>query len=229
MKRKDIHRYSLPDAIRARVSAYLGQVYVEDEGLLGNLDRWTQRRITGENLAKLELVLKSDDPAEACYRDLIREIDTEAETGIYLVQSDSTRRHLHRLLDEPGVSGEMHAEVDAIASIVFADETEQSANDLNRVWLTIHATHDRAHVDATVSEIIMSFFLDDADTVRDMSNAMRALQYSFHEDIVRRRCDLPPVLDDRDSRDLLIMVNELEKRSGSYRARVADIRRRANT
>ena len=229
MKRKDIHRYSLPDAIRARVSAYLGQVYVEDEGLLGNLDRWTQRRITGENLAKLELVLKSDDPAEACYRDLIREIDTEAETGIYLVQSDSTRRHLHRLLDEPGVSGEMHAEVDAIASSVFADETEQSANDLNRVWLTIHATHDRAHVDATVSEIIMSFFLDDADTVRDMSNAMRALQYSFHEDIVRRRCDLPPVLDDRDSRDLLIMVNELEKRSGSYRARVADIRRRANT
>ena len=227
MKRKDIHRYSLPDAMRARVSAYLGQLYSEDEGLFGNLDRWTQRRITGENLAKLELVLESDDPAEACYRDLIREIDTEAETGIYLVQSDSTRRHLHRLIDEPGVSGEMHAEVDSIAPIVFADETEQSANDLNRVWLTIHATHDRAHVDATVSEIIMSFFLDDADTVRDMSNAMRALQYSFHEDVVRRRCGLPPVLDDRDSRDLLIMVNELEKRSGSYRARVAAIRRQA--
>jgi len=48
-----------------------------------------------------------------------------------------------------------------------------------------------------------------------MSNAMRALQYSYHEDIVRRRCDLPRILDDRDSRDLSIMVAELAKRSGS--------------
>jgi hypothetical protein len=123
----------------------------------------------------------------------------------------------------------MHAEVDTIAPIVFADETAQCTDNLQRVWLTIHATHDRAHVDATVSEIIMSFFLDDADSVRDMSNAMRALQYSFHEDVVRRRCDLPQILDDRDSRELSIMVTELEKRSGSYRARVADIRRQANT
>ena len=229
MKRKDVHRYSLIEAMRARVSAYLGQVYGEDEGLLGNLDCWTQRRITEENLAKLELVLKSDDPAEARYRDLIREIDTEAETGIYLVQSDSARRHLHRLIDEPGVSGEMHTEVDTIATVVFANEITQSADDLDRVWLTIHATHDRAHADATVSEIIMSFFLDDADSVRDMSNAMRALQYSFHENVVRRRCSLPQVLDDRDSRDLSIMVAELAKRSGGYQARVAAIRRQANT
>lgn len=229
MKRKDVHRYSLTDAIRARVAAYLGQVYVEDEGLLGKLDRWTQRRIIEENLAKLTLVLESDDPAETCYRDLIREIDTEAETGIYLVQADSTPRHLHRLIDEPGVSGGMHAEIEVIAPIVFTDETANSADDLDRIWLTIHATHDRAHLDATVSEIIMSFFLDDAESVRDMSDAMRALQYSFHEDIVRRRCSLPPVIDDRDSRDLSIMVDELAKRSGSYRARVVDIRRQANT
>jgi len=227
--RRDISRYSLMDAMRARVSAYLGQVFIEDEGLLGNLDPWTQRRISEENLAKLELVLESGDPAEACYRDLIREIEAEAETGIYVVLSNSTRRHLHRLIDEPGVSGEMHSEVDAIAPILFADETAQSNDDLDRVWLTIRATHDRAHVDATVSEIIMSFFLDDADSVRDMSNAMRALQYSFRENIVRRRCDLPRLLDDRDSRDLSIMVTELAKRSGSYQSRVADIRRRANT
>lgn len=228
MKRKDVHRYSLVDAMHARVSAYLGQVYNDDEGLLGKLDRWTQRRIIEENLAKLTLVLESDDPAETCYRDLIREIDTEAETGIYLVQAASTPRHLHRLIDEPGVSGGMHAEIEVIAPIVFTDETANSADDLDRVWLTIHATHDRAHLDATVSEIIMSFFLDDADSVRDMSDAMRALQYSFHEDVVRRRCSLPRILDDRDSRDLSIMVDELAKRSGSYRARVADIRRQAN-
>ncbi len=181
MKRKDLNRYSLIDVMRARVSAYLGQVFIEDE------------------------------------------------TGVYIVQSGSTPRHLHRLIDEPGVSGKMHAEVDTIAPIVFAAETAQSADNLDRVWLTIHATHDRAHVDATVSEIIMSFFHDDADSVRDMSNAMRALQYSFHEDVVRRRCGLPRILDDRDSRELSIMVAELSKRSGSYRPRVSAIRWQANT
>ena len=229
MRRKEVHRHSLTDAMHARVSAYLGQVYLEGGGLLGNVDRWTQRHITGENLAKLELVLNSDDPAEACYRDLIREIDTEAETGIYVVQSDSTHQHLQRLIDEPGVSGEMYTDVDTIAPIVFADEAAHSTNDTDRVWLTIHATHDRAHVDATVSEIIMTFFLDDADSVSDMSNAMRALQYSYYEDIVRRRCDLPRILDDRDSRDLSIMVAELATRSGSYQERVAAIRRQVNT
>ena len=61
--RRDAGRYSLMDAMRARVSAYLGQVFIEDNGLLGNLDPWTQRRIAEENLAKLELVL--DSPASA--------------------------------------------------------------------------------------------------------------------------------------------------------------------
>ncbi len=227
--RKNVNRFSLRDTIRYRVSAYLDQVFDEDEGLLGQLDRWTQHRITEENLAKLSLVLDSDDPAETCYRDLIREIDTEAETGIYVAQSDSTPRHLHRLIDEAGVSGEMHAEIATIAPIVFTDEAAHSADNFDRVWLTIHATHDRAHVDATVSEIIMSYLLDDADSARDMSNAMRALQYSFYEDVVRRRCDLPRILSDRDSHDLSIMVAELAKRSGSYETRVATIRRQVNT
>jgi len=229
LDRKDTNRFSLMEAIRSRISAYLYQVYGEDERLLGNLDHWTRRRITEENLAKLALVLDSDDPAETCYRDLIREIDTEAETGIYLVLSDSASRHLSRLIEEPGVSGELYREITAIAPIVFADATAHSTDDLDLVWVTIQASHDRAHVDATVSEIIMSYFLDDAETARDMSNAMRALQYSFHEDAVRRRCDLPFILDDRENRELLIMVSELAIRSGSYRDRVATIRRRAET
>ncbi len=227
--RKDTNRFSLLDAIRSRISAYLYPLYSKDEGLLGNLDHWTRRRITGENLAKLALVLDSEDPAESCYKDLIREIDTEAETGIYLVRSDSTPRHLRRLIDEPGVSGELHREITAIAPIMFADETDHSADDLDLVWVTIQACHDRAHVDATVSEIIMSFFLDDAESARDMSNAMRSLQYSFHEDVVRRRCNLPLILDDRDNRELLIMVSELALRSGSYQDRVAKICRQAET
>jgi len=225
----DIPRFSIADAARARVATYLYQVYASDDGLLGDLDRWTQRRITEENMAKLALVFESDDPAEACYRDLIREIDTEAETGIFLARHDAPSRHLQRVVDEPGVSGELHREIEAIAPVIFADEAAHSAEDLDLVWVTVQACHDRAHVDAMVSEIIMSHLMDDADAARDMSNAMRALQYSFHEDVVRRRCDLPRFIDDRDERDLMIMVTELAKRSGSYEDRIAAISRLVDT
>jgi hypothetical protein len=225
----DIPRFSIADAARARIATYLYQVYASDDGLLGDLDRWTQRRITEENMAKLALVFESDDPAEACYRDLIREIDTEAETGIYLARHDAPSRHLQRVVDEPGVSGELHREISTIAPIMFADEAAHSAEDLDLVRVTIQACHDRAHVDAMVSEIIMSHLMDDADAARDMCNAMRALQYSFYEDVVRRRCDLPRFIDDRDERDLMIMVSELAKRSGSYEDRVAAIGSRVDT
>jgi hypothetical protein len=60
-----------------------------------------------------------------------------------------------------------------------------------------------------------------------MTNAMRALQYAYHEDVVRRRCDLPPLLGEREHRELQIMVAELATRSGSYRERAAEIRREA--
>jgi hypothetical protein len=97
------------------------------------------------------------------------------------------------------------------------------------VWVTVNAYHDRAHVDATVSEIILSHLMDDAVIVREMVSAMRAMQYAFHEDFVRRRCELPPVLDDRESRDLAIMINELSRRAGSQEDRNAAIRQRAQT
>jgi hypothetical protein len=223
----DIPRFSIADAARARVATYLYRVYASDDGLLGNLDRWTQRRVTEENMAKLTMVFESDDPAEACYKDLIRELDTEAETGIYLARDDAAERHLRRVADEPGVSGDMHGAIEAIAATIFADEVAHSANDLDLVWITIQARHDRAHVDAMVSEIIMSHLMDDANAARDMTNAIRALQYSFHEDVVRRRCDLPRILDDRDERDLLIMVTDMARRSGSYEDRIAQILKRA--
>ncbi len=226
---RDIPKFSIAEAARARVATYLYQVYANDDGLLGDLDRWTQRRITEENMAKLALVFESDDPAEACYRDMIREIDTEAVSGIYLAGTASTERHLQRVVDEPGVSGDLHLAIEAIAPTVFPDELAHSGDGLDVVWVTIQARHDRAHVDAMVSEIIMSHLLDDVNAARDMSNAIRALQYSFHEDVVRRRCDLPRILDDRDERDLVIMVTELAKRSGSYDARVEQISRRAET
>ncbi len=221
----NLSRFSIAQAARAQIATYLYEVYANDSGLLSNLDRWTQRRITEENMAKLALVFESDDPAEACYRDLIRELDTEAETGIYLARRGSPARHLKRVVDEPGVSGELYKEIDTIAPIAFADETAHSTEDLDLVWVTIEARHDRAHVDAAVSEIMMGHLMDDADAARDMSNAIRALQYAFHEDVVRRRCELPRLLDDRDERDLVIMVSEMAKRSGSYEERAEEIRR----
>ena len=214
LNRTSTKRFSLTDAIRSRVSTCLNQAYCEDEGLLGNLDRWTQQRVTDKNLAKLALVLDSDDPTETCYQYLIREIDAEAENGIYLVRLDSTLRHLRGLIDEPGVSGEMRREISNIAPIMFADQSANSSDDFHQVWATINASHNCAHVDAIVSEVIMSFLLDDGDAARDMGNAMRALHYSFHEDVVRRRSNLPLLISDQDSRELRIMVTELANRNG---------------
>ncbi|MDH3821449.1 MAG: hypothetical protein OEU59_10025, partial [Gammaproteobacteria bacterium] len=95
--RKKVHGHSLLDALRARIAEQLYHAYSKSDDLLGNLDRWTQQRITDENLAKAALVMNADDPAEACYRDLVREIDTEAETGIYLLRKSATSGHLQRV------------------------------------------------------------------------------------------------------------------------------------
>jgi hypothetical protein len=221
--------FSLANAIQSRISTYLYEIYANDDGLLGDLDRWTQRRITDENMAKLSLVLESDDPAETCYKDLIREIDAEAESGIFLVNADSDAEHLRLLAEDPGVSGFLDGEVAQIAPVVFPDETLRSRDDLDLVWITIKAYHDRAHVDARVSEIIMGCFLDSADPASDMADALRSLLYSYHEDIVRHRCNLSSILDERETRDLSIMVSELMRRSGNYQERADQIRLGAET
>jgi hypothetical protein len=220
--------FTLADAARAQVATYLYKLYANDAGLLSNLDGWTQRRITEENMAKLALVFESDDPAEASYRDLIREISTEAESGIYLAKADSPVRHLSRIVDEPGVSGRLCDHIAAIAENMFPDELAHSSEGLDLVWITIQARHDRAHVDAQISEIIISHIMGDADMARDMCNALRSLQYAFHENVARRCSNLNLHTDDRDERDLMIMVGELEKRSGSYQNRIADISNRVD-
>lgn len=227
--RKENHSHSLLDAVRATIAEQLYRAYRDTSSLLGNLDRWTQQRITDENLAKVALILDADDPAEACYRDLVREIDTEAETGIYLVRQDATAEHLKRIIDESGVSGELHRNIRMIAPVVFADEAARAEDNLDLVRITIQASHDRAHLDATVSEIIMSFLMDDAESVHDMTGVMRALMYTFHEDMVRRRCGFPLLLSDAENRDLEAMVTELTERGGNYDDRTDAIRRKADT
>jgi hypothetical protein len=226
-RNESIRSYSLADAAEARVAAVLGETFADAGSMLGDLNPWTQRIIMSENMAKLALVFEAEEPAEACYRDLIREIDTEAESGIYIARPGSPYRHLARVLEERGVSGQLYEEIDVVAPVVFADEVAHSGDDLDLVWVTVEARHERAHLDATVSEIIMSHLLDDADVARDMTNAIRALHYAFHEDVARRRCDLPAVLDARERRDVEIMVGEFVARSGDYGARAEEIRQRA--
>lgn len=225
--RGDAKRLSTAETIQTGISAYLYEAYATDRGLLGDLDRWTQRRITDENMAKLALVLEADDPAEACYRDLIREVDTEAESGIYLVGRDTAEPHLAHLADEPGVSGEMGGHLRLAAPFVLPDETRRSNADLDLVRVAIRAYHDRAHIDAGVSGIILGYFMADHGAAQETANALRALFYAYHEDFVRRQCGLPAVIDDRGTRDLMVMVTELARRAGSYDARTSEISRRS--
>jgi hypothetical protein len=228
-RNESVRSFTVADAAEACVAARLEAMFAEAGSLLGDLNPWTQRLIMDENLAKLALVFEAEEPAEACYRDLIREIDTEAESGIYLARPGSGSDHLDRAIDERGVSGRLCHEIEVIAPVIFADELAHSADDYDLVWVTIEARHDRANVDATISELIMSHLLDDANAARDMANAIRALHYAFHEDRVRRRCDLPPVLDSRERRDVEIMVGEFVARSGSYEARTEEIRQRVES
>ena len=222
-----MRRFSVADAAKARVAEYLDEALAGSGSLLGDLNPWAQNLIRNEMMAKVALVFEADDPAEACYRDLIREIDTEAETGIFLARQGSPFRHLARVVEDRGVSGQLYQDIDVIAPFVFADEVAHSSDDLDLVWVTIEARHDRAHLDATVSELIMSHLLDDADAARDMTNAIRSLLYAFHEDLVRRRCEMPAVIDDRERRDIEIMVGEFMARSGNYESRIDEIRHRA--
>ena len=220
--------FSVVDAARACVSAYLQNAFADSESLLSELDHWTQALIDNDNMAKLELVFEADDPAEACYRDLVREIDTEAQSGIYLARKGNGFRHLARVVDDPGVSGTLFEAIDLVSPAVFPDEHVHSTENLDLVWVTIEARHDRAHIDAAVSEIIMRHLLDDAEAARDMVNVLRAFHYAYNEDLVRKQCGMSRILDARDANDLAIMVREQRARSGSYEARVDEIRHRAD-
>ena len=193
------------------------------------MDRWTNRRIIDQNMAKICLVLGADVPLEHCYQNLIREIDTEAETGIYLLGEQTDSSDLQELAKDPGVSGKLHEHMDTIAPVIFPDELSHSYCESDIVWVAIRARYDRAKVDATVSELIMSHLAENGRGNSDMSMALRSLLYSFHEDLARRITGLEPILDERNNRELLTMVNVLTERAGDYEDRIEAIYERAGT
>lgn len=215
--------------LRNEVTAYLYDVFSAEDSSLSSLDRWTQRRVIDENMAKIALVLESDDPIEHCYQNLVREIDTEAESGVYLVRPNSKVGELRDLARDPGVSGKLHRHIEEIAPVIFPDELAHSANGMDLVWVTIEARHDRARIDASVSEIIMAHVVEDDCCIEDMSGALRSLLYAFHEDRTRRQCKLPLILNERATRELVLMISELADRAGDYQDRVKAITDRAGT
>lgn len=130
--------------IRSDAAAYLYEQFTAEDGALNRLDRWTQRRVTKENLAKITRVLESDDPIELCYQNLVQEIDAEAQAGIYMTGPGAKTNELRRLFGELGISGDLHQEMNAIAPILFADELKLSGDSLDLVWITIEDRYDRA-------------------------------------------------------------------------------------
>lgn len=225
----DSNRYALSEAIHAEVSRCLYDAFSAEDGILSNVDRWTQRKVTLENLTKIELAHAADDPVEYSYQNLIREIDSEAQTGIFLVKRNGGNPSLARLAGEPGISGELCSAVAYMAPTLFADELSHSNDQLDLVWVSIRARFERARVDADVSKIAMGILMHDPDVAADMADALRSLMYAFHEDGARQRCGLPPLLEEQRSRELSVMVAQLEKRAGNYADRIREITSRADT
>ena len=209
------HSKTLDQLVMEAVTTMLFEQIADESSPIGGLDHWTQQRIVGEITEKTHRVLNSTDPVEHCYRNLILEIDQEAEMGVLLANEVLGSDALKLMCEDPGVSGELHREMGRFAPVMFADEYERSNADLDLVWASVQARYDRARLESEASELIMQFLLDSAEHTYDMSSALRSMFFSFHEDGVRRQFSLPTLLDEHETRDLLIMVSELFDRAGN--------------
>ena len=216
-------------SIHESVIAYLDDRFEGDEPGLTGLDRWSIDRIMRENRAKAELVEEASDPIEHCFQNLIREIDAEAQVGVFLPIPARQAAQLRRLNGEPGITGRLDLDMPRIAPTIFAEEARRSGPDLDVVWRTISARFSRAHIEAETSELILMHLLESADDAADSADEFRAVFYAFHEDRIRRSFDLADQLDDASSRELVRRVAELGRRAGSYAERVDAIFRRAGS
>ena len=216
-------------AIQASVIAYLDDRFHGGEPGLARLDRWSIDRIMRENQAKAALVEEASDPTEHCIQNLIREIDGEAQVGVFLPNPARHAAQLRRQFGEPGITGRLDLDMPRIAPTIFAEEARRSGPDLDVVWNTVSARFDRAHIEAETSELVLMHVLDSADDAADTVDEFRAVFYAFHEDRLRRSFDLSDQLDEASSRNLVTRVAKLGKRAGSYAERVDAIFRRAET
>jgi hypothetical protein len=210
------HSNTLDELIIEAVTKMLSGQIADKSSPIGGMDRWTQQRIVAEITEKTRRVLESADPVEHCYQNLIREIDLEAETGVLLANEELGSDSLKLMCEDPGVSGELYLEMERIAPVMFADEYARSNADLDLVWAAVQARYDRARLESEASELIMQFLIDSAEHTHDMSSALRSMFFSFQEDGIRRQFSLPALLDERETRDLVIMVSDLVDRAGKH-------------
>lgn len=209
------HSKTLDQLIMEAVTTMLSEQIDDSSTPIGGLDRWTQQRIVAEITEKTRRVLDAADPVEHCYRNLIREIDQEAEVGVLLANKILGPDTLKLMCEDPGVSGELYRQMERFAPVLFADEYNRSNADLDLVCASVQARYDRARLQSEASELIMQFLIDSAEHTHDMSSALRSMFFSFHEEGIRRQFSLPSLLDERETRDLLIMVSDLIDRAGA--------------
>lgn len=75
----------------------------------------------------------------------------------------------------------------------------------------------------------MAYLLDSRQSASDITQALIALFYSFHEEGIRRQFDMSSLLDARETQDLFVMVAEFLRRAGSYEDRASLIGVNAGT
>ena len=215
--------------IQASVIAYLEDRFQGNEPGLAQLDRWSIDRIMRENRAKAALVEDARDPVEHSVQNLIREIDAEAQVGVFLPGPARHAAQLRRLAGEHGITGRLDQEMARIAPIVFPEEARRSGPDLDVVWNTVSTRYDRAHIEAETSELILMHLLASEDDAADAADDFRSVFYAFHEDRLRRSLNLAEQLDEHGSKRLVARVAELGRRAGSYATRIEAILRKAET
>ena len=208
--------------------------YLDDRFSCGSLmaaldDPSLQRVIARESSAKIALAIASDDAAEFTYQNLIREIDKEANFGIFLASPAGNAARLRRLDGDTGEYGKLHELIARIAPVMFAEEYFRSGGKIDEVLVAINSRYDQANLEAEVSELLLIHLLDDEDEASDRTDELRALFYACHEEQVRRRLDLPPAHNERAVRRLADRIRNLTDRAGDYAERVAAIREHAGT
>ena len=195
------------------VAALINDHFDGSHGPVARLDRWTRQCIAVENQEKLSRILKAASPVEACTAALIREMDREAEFGIYFASPAGQAAQLNRLSGESAMSGRLFQYLDVAGPVMFQRELALSPDQPELVWSTVEARYERATLDVEVSELILMSLFDDEEDAADLVDSLRARFYAYHEDRARRRCRLPQLLDSGTTRALHSDIAALRERA----------------
>lgn len=211
--------------IRAAVTTYLNDHFDGERRKhreINSLRRW---RISTDSYAKLALVHDAADPAEYCFQNLIREIDEEARSGIWLEQPAGFAANIRRLFGEPELSGQLYAELPDMFGHIFRNDNWYATQNVEQARAVIETRYLDANVNAELSELILMFHVSNEDEATELVDDLRASFYTYHENEARHRCGLSGTLSDIASTDLGFTISTLRQRAGCYVSRMSDIRK----